>query len=285
MQYRFMRYPQGKLKAVTLSYDDGCRADIRLSKIINRFGIKCTFNINSGFIGADSKNFRLTKSEIKEYIVDKGHEIAIHGDQHRANGIVKAIDGIRDVLDCRIKLENEFGGIIRGMAYPDSGVNRFYDGMDYKIVKNYLLELDIAYSRTAGDDNNSFRLPSDWHNWMPTAHHNNPKLFDWIEEFLNIKESYRTSAFPKLFYLWGHSYEFDNKNNWDLLEKVCEKLANQEDVWYATNIEIYNYTEAYNSLKFSADGSTAYNPSAIPVWFWVDGKIYCVKSGELLKLF
>ena len=41
MQYRFLRYPGGKAKAVTFSYDDGCRDDIRLSKILTEHGIRC----------------------------------------------------------------------------------------------------------------------------------------------------------------------------------------------------------------------------------------------------
>lgn len=50
MNYRFLRFPDGKQKAVTFSYDDGCRDDIRLVEILNRYKIKCTFNINSACI-------------------------------------------------------------------------------------------------------------------------------------------------------------------------------------------------------------------------------------------
>ena len=32
MRYRFLRFPEGKFKAVTFSYDDGLHADIRLAK-------------------------------------------------------------------------------------------------------------------------------------------------------------------------------------------------------------------------------------------------------------
>ena len=46
MRYRYMLFPQGKTKALTLSYDDGCIYDIRLAEILERFGIKATFNLN-----------------------------------------------------------------------------------------------------------------------------------------------------------------------------------------------------------------------------------------------
>ena len=283
MQYRFLRFPGGKPKAVTLSYDDGVLQDKRFSDIITKNGLKCTFNINSAFIGTENK---LTKQEIKEYILERGHEIAVHGEYHRANGSQRAVDGIQDVLNCRLTLEKEFGIIVRGMAYPDSGIAVFNNGANYGNIKQYLTDLDIAYARTLGGDNDTFALPTDWHAWMPTAHHANPKIFDYIKEFteVNLSKMYSSARFPRLFYLWGHSYEFERNNNWELLEGICEKMANKEDIWYATNIEIYDYVNAYNSLVFSADSSIIHNPSLQTVWFAMDGKNYVIESGEILNL-
>ena len=45
---------------------------------------------------------------------------------------------------------------------------------------------------------------------------------------------------PLLFYLWGHSYEFDDDDNWDTIEKFLQKAGCRDDVWYATNIEVYD---------------------------------------------
>lgn len=50
MRYCFLRFPEGKFKAVTLSYDDGVHADIRFAGILDKYGMKGTFNINSGFL-------------------------------------------------------------------------------------------------------------------------------------------------------------------------------------------------------------------------------------------
>ena len=44
---------QKKLKAVTFSYDDGTTQDIRLIELLNKYGLKSTFNLNSGLF---SKN-------------------------------------------------------------------------------------------------------------------------------------------------------------------------------------------------------------------------------------
>ena len=284
MRYQFLRFPGGKGKAVTFSYDDGVSQDLKLSDILEKYQIKATFNLNAEKLRVKNG---LKKDEIQEYILNRGHEIAVHGSNHRAEGTLRPIEGIQDVLNCRLELEERFGLIIRGMAYPDTGISYFTNGAKYESIKNYLQELDIVYSRTLGGDNNSFNLPQDWHAWMPTAHHNNPNLFDYIEQFLGIDLSkdaiYVARRQPRLFYLWGHSYEFDRDGNWDRLEKICEKLSGKEDTWYATNMQIYEYVTAYQSLIYSANGTRIYNPTAQTVWLDIDGEVYSVKPGETIE--
>ncbi|MBE7011884.1 MAG: hypothetical protein E7415_04340 [Ruminococcaceae bacterium] len=281
MMSKFMRFPGGKPKAVTFSYDDGVADDMRFSDVLTKAGMKCTFNLNGKHRRA------LTHEQVKEYMIDRGHEIAVHGLNHRAEGNLRAIEGIRDVLDCRLEMEEEFGFIIRGMAYPDTGIRLMNNGASYENIKQYLSDLDIAYSRTLGNDNNEFRLPSDWHQWMPTAHHNNPNIFEYIDEFINLdmsKKTYHASRYPRLFYIWGHSYEFGRDNNWERLDEICEKLSGNDDIWYATNMEIYEYTKAYEALVYSANGNTVYNPTLLDIWFDVDGEIYKISPGETLKI-
>lgn len=279
-----MRYPGGKAKAVTLSYDDGVKYDVRLADTVTKYNMKCTFNLNGEEAGTDGK---IKSDEIKKHILENGHEIAVHGLLHRAEGYMRPIEGIQDVLECRKQLEARYGIIIRGMAYPDSGITRFGNSSSFEKVRAYLKELDIAYSRTLGGDNCTFELPADWYAWMPTAHHANPNIMEFAERFLNLDLStkvYRASRAPRLFYMWGHSYEFENANNWDLLENICKKLSGNDGIWYATNIEIHDYVEAYNSLIYSADGRIIYNPTLFEIWFDIDGELYKISSGETLKL-
>ncbi len=278
-----MRYPKGKAKAVTFSYDDGVPQDKRLAELFDRYGMKATFNFNCEYM----RKTNFTKEQINEYFLSKGHEIAVHGANHRANGNLRSIEGIRDVLDCRLELEERCDRIIRGMAYPDSGITLMGNFGSYDKIKNYLTELDIAYARTLGGDNNSFMLPADFHAWMPTAHHNNSKIMEYIDEFLKLDistKAYHARRIPRLLYIWGHSYEFDRDNNWDHIEEICKKLANNDELWYATNIEIYDYVQAYKSLIYSADGYKIFNPTLLTIWLDVDGELYRVRSGETLRL-
>lgn len=285
MRYRFLRFPEGKAKAVTFSYDDGCRADIRLSGILTSRNLKGTFNLNSAWFGKDSNDWHLTKEEIQKHIIDCGHEIAVHGAEHKANGNIRVVEGIKDVLDCRVGLENDFDTIVRGMAYPDSGVGHFHNGTTMAEVKKYLKSLDIVYARALGEKNESFNLPDNWHKWMPTAHHNDENVFELVDRFVSYElPAYLAVRLPKLFYLWGHAYEFDEKNNWERMEEICDKLCGKDNIWYATNIEIYEYVEAYLSLVFSADSTRIYNPTAKKIWFEVDGTTYSIEPDETLKI-
>ena len=283
MKYVFLRFPEGKAKALTLSYDDGCKDDVRFLETIDQYGLKCTFNL----VGTKVERGKpLSADFIRENILAKGHEIATHGYNHRAQNKIRSIEGIREIIDCRLALEREFGMIIRGMAFPDNTVNRFLEPDAYKRISSYLGDLEIAYVRSAAGDNDKFELPEDWHNWIPTAHHDNPRIMEYIDKFveLDVSKLYCASRTPKLFYMWGHSCEFENKQNWSHLDEICQKLSGKDDVWYATNIEIYDYVQAYKSLRYSADGSIIYNPTLIQIWFDVDGKLYSIHPGETLTI-
>ena len=286
MKYKFLRFPEGKAKAVTFSYDDGYSADLRLAEIFTKKGLKATFNLN-GEINRQGK-FGLSDEDVRKVIYGGGHEVAIHGLLHKAPCFVKPVEAIKDILDCRIELEEKFDRIIRGLAYPDSGVSRFQNGSDYDTVKGYLENLGIAYARTLAGDNNSFSIPTDFHRWMPTAHHDNPNIMTWIDEFLGIDMNdgyyFGGRRFPRLFYIWGHSFEFDRNNNWEHIEKITDKLSGKDDTWYATNIEICDYVNAYYSLVTNAVGDIIYNPTLIKIWLDVDGKEYSIAPGETLKI-
>ncbi len=283
MRYYLMRYPEGKFKALTLSYDDGSIHDERFIEILNKYGIKTTLNIN----GASIKNeddWHINPERLKAFKA-QGHEIAVHGYNHIAPGMVNSTAGIKDVLDCRRSLEQYFGTIIRGMAYPDSGIRRMANGANYDNIKGYLKDLGIVYSRTLGGENKDFDLPQDWYNWTPTLHHNHGALLDWLKEFTEYQlPDYEPRRASKLFYMWGHSFEFENDGTWDTIERFCAEASGKDDIWYATNIEIYDYCEAYSRLQFSADMDTVYNPTLYDIWIEVDKKLYCVKSGETIRV-
>ena len=102
--------------------------------------------------------------------------------------------------------------------------------------------------------------------WNPTCHHDDKQLFSLADSFLSNENYFSFFSPAKLFYVWGHSYEFDQNNNWNRMENFLKKISGHEDVWYASNGEIYSYVTAYKHLIFSADSRFVYNPTTIPVW-------------------
>ena len=69
-----------------------------------------------------------------------------------------------------------------------------------------------------------------------------------------------------------------------MIERFAAYTGNRDGIWYATNLELYDYMTAYDRLLFSADGSMVWNPTAVDVYFEKDGISYQVKAGERMEL-
>lgn len=283
MQYRFPRFPDGRDKAFTASYDDGIVFDKPMLETMTHYGIKCTVNLNSAFLDSPGK---LPSEEIEALVDAGGHEIAQHCAHHIAPGLASPCTTMREVVEGRQMLERRFHRIIRGMAYPNSGIREITSGITYDVIRSILQQAGVVYSRSLGGDNDCFKLPTDWYNWMPTAHHDHPQVLAWIDKFLatDLSPNSPVNQAPLLFYMWGHSYEFDRNQNWNHLEEICRRVGGHKEVWYATNMEIYDYLTAYESLVFNVDETVVYNPTRVPVWFIADKVPYCVQPGEQITL-
>lgn len=262
-----MRFPGGKKKCLTLSYDDGHTQDVRLCELMKKWNIAGTFNINTGMyppedtILAPDYKGRLTRSKCKEvYLSAPLFEIATHCYTHPFINKLSLGQVAYEIMEDRKNIEADFGGICRGHAYPY--------GVYSKDIIDLFKTCGIAYARTT-KATLSFNIPDNWLELNPTCHHAHPDLMKLADTFVNdspVKD-------PWLFYLWGHSFEFDNNNNWYIIENFFEKVANKEDIWYATNIQVCDYTNAYKSLQFSADGRTIHNPTSIEIFLRCDNKI------------
>lgn len=272
-----MRLKDGKLKVITLSYDDGVVQDIRLIKIMDKYGLKGTFNINSAlYLDEDAQREkyygRMKLSEAKELYINSGHEVAVHAYTHPFLEMLDSTEVVYEIIEDRKAIEKDYGVIARGMAYPF--------GTYSDEVVDVLGNCGIAYSRTV-KSTFGFNFPENWLTLHPTCHHNYEKLDELIKKFIETPNRFGRA---EMFYLWGHSYEFDNNDNWDVIERFCEYAGGREDVWYATNIEVYDYVMAYKRLQTSYDKKIIHNPSAIDVWVEIEGEVYCVKAGETLNL-
>lgn len=269
-----MRFPGGRLKALTLSYDDGVEQDIRLIEIMRARGVKGTFNLNSELFAPEGTlhapgtiHRRMTRSQCLKTYAGDDIEVALHGAKHLSLNAVAPSNIMVDVLDDRRNLESMFGSIIRGMAYA----NGAYSDEAVDVLRL----AGVVYSRTT-QVRRDFDIPSDWLRLSATCHHNDDALNELTRKF--------TSETPKkapwLFYLWGHSYEFDADDNWHVIEKFISDAGAREDIWYATNIEIFDYITAYQRLIYSADQKRVFNPTSTDVWTLIGSETVCVRAGR-----
>ncbi len=224
-----MEWTKQYRKALTFSYDDGNEQDVRLIEIFNRYGLKATFNLNTGLdqqSGAwkykDAWVNRLTLSECVPLF--DGHEIAVHGSRH-----LNLNDLTREEIRLEIREDAEritalFGKAPVGMAYAYGCYN--------PTALEEIAAAGLRYARTVMSSH-QFGIQTNLLEFAPTCHHDDDMLFSLAKRFLEEK-----TEEPQIFYIWGHSYEFDGNHNWDRIERLCELLAGRDDIFYGTNAQV-----------------------------------------------
>ena len=234
-----------KLKAVTFSYDDAVTQDQRLIEMFNKYGLKCTFNINSGLLGTAGSLVRedVTVAWVHPRAIEvpkiyEGHEIAAHTLTHPCLTKLSDEEVIHEIEADRLALSEIAGYEVVGMAYPGGG-GQSYDDRVVDLIKKHT---GIKYARTTLNTQN-FDIQDDLLRFRPSVYHHKQfdRAFELAEEFINLK-----TDTPKIFYIWGHAYEFDIHNTWEKMERLCQLLAGHDDIFYGTNKEVILSDEWYS---------------------------------------
>jgi len=228
---------QEKRKAVTFSYDDGVTQDIRLIELLNQYGLKCTFNLNSELLGRKGiltregkqiAHYKIHPEDVKH--VYEGHEIAVHTLTHPNLTQLTEAEIIHQVEQDRRNLSELVGYEVVGMAYPCGGVNN--DDRVAEIIRN---NTGVKYARTI-TCSEQFDPQTNLYRFNPTAYH--LMDFDRLMELAKTFVEMETDK-PQIFYIWGHSYEMDyHTDNWRKLETFFEYISHRDDIYYGTNAEI-----------------------------------------------
>ena len=72
----------------------------------------------------------------------------------------------------------------------------------------------------------------------PTVSHRELEIRDKLaKDFVEIE-----TETPRIFYIWGHSYELDvHEKIWEEFERFCEFISGRDDIFYGTNDEVFKY--------------------------------------------
>ena len=224
----------GYKKYFTLSYDDNGPHDRRFVEMLNYYGLKCTFNVNSGFT-PEHKNpeDRVSFEEMPELY--KGHEVAGHGRYHGRYNQLSNEEIEKDITEDLAKLSQVMGYKIKGFAYPYGAYN------DYCV--EVLRKNGVVYARTCNSLGN-FDVPKEPLMATNTCHHSWSEFPELIEKFIHAEPT----DGDMLFYVWGHSHEFprgDERNSWEYIEKMFKMISGKKDIEYVTNLQFFERNNSF----------------------------------------
>ncbi len=229
-------------KILTFSFDDGVTQDIRFIELLDKYGLKCTFNINSellgktGYLNINGKRINHNKvnpEDVRDLY--SNHEVAAHTLTHPFLVEQTPEEVIRQVEQDRQNLSTLVGYEVKGFAYPGGGVN-FND----EVAQIIRQTTGVQFARTIVNSYN-FDLQEDMYTFKPTISFikEKEKTLDLAEKFLDMKADKL-----QLFYIWGHSYELDINDDWSFAEKLFSMLSGREDILYCTNSQAFAYIKS-----------------------------------------
>jgi len=267
-------WPEGRRVALTSDWDDGTSHDRRLVALLNRSGLKGSFNLCSGKLGLDSR-----QSGWKDFVcadevaaLYQGHEVCSHSVHHPRPWSLPVDQFCWEMLEDRRRLEALVGYPVRGFVLP-FGWKTGFDS-----CRELARSCGFRYLRHT-ESTPQFDLPGDWFSWKPTCHCGEDLSRHWA---LMLERS--TDQPGQLFYVWGHSYEFEDGLGWEAIEAFAALAAGTPGVWYATKGEVYDYVSAWRRLDWSLDGTLVRNPSAAAVWFLRAWSTVRIEGGRSLRL-
>jgi peptidoglycan/xylan/chitin deacetylase (PgdA/CDA1 family) len=225
-------YPGGKKKAFNITYDDGVLQDVRFVAMLNKYGIKGTFNLNSELMENEFSWIHPNGMQVKRLSVEKvkllydGHEVASHTLTHPYMYNLSDEELYHQMKRDKDNLEKLFEREIQGFAVPFD----YYDDRIAECAK----ACGFAYARKS-EFTNTFKPCTDFYHWKTGIYHIDEHLIDYVAGFLNTEEELAVCQ------IVGHSYDLDAENLWGTMELICAAVSKCDDIWFCTNAELVEF--------------------------------------------
>lgn len=214
-------------KYFILSFDDGTVYDRRFVALLNKYGIKATFNLNSGledFVWYYEDKYPIRRQCLKETVQQyQGHEIASHTLHHHWLNSLTPPQLRREVdEDCKA-LKEIFGLTQIGFGVPFTACS----DREIKIIQK-----NVRYIRLS-EMSDCFALPKDPYHIPIHGLYNDADIREKVVRFAenDLPES--------LFVMAGHSYEFEVLDHWDYIESLLQFIRSF-DFQIVTTMEFVN---------------------------------------------
>lgn len=207
--------------AFTTSWDDGHPLDLRVAEVLARHGCAGTFYVPRRNAEGHSV---LTTRELRTLAT--GFEIGGHSVDHvrlsRAN--------LDQIASCKQRLADELGHEVIGFCYPG--------GHHDATIRAATRAAGFRYARTIerGPAGDPFRVPVSLQLY---PHARATYLKNFARHPASLAELAQLVRAPDLesriasllaradgvFHLWGHSWELQERNLWDLLDRVLARIT------------------------------------------------------------
>lgn len=264
-------YPYGKAKAFNITYDDGILQDVRFVALLNKYGLKGTFNLNSQLMEQEFEWVHESGMVVKRLSVDAvrhlydGHEIASHTLSHPYLSDKSEQELLWEIGEDKRRLEAIFGREVVGFGVPF----HYYSERIADCVKRCGFEYGRMSEETRG-----YTPWQDPYYWCCGIFHLAPELDAYMNGFFNTTEELA------LCQIVGHSYDLDAAGLWEKMEEIFRRISENEDVISMTHIEIIRYIRAMEQAVITEH--SIHNPSDHTLWFRIDGKVCRVEPGETI---
>lgn len=199
-------------KIFLISFDDGTVWDRRFVRLLNKYGIKATFNLNSGledFVWHYEDRFPVRRQILSESVdLYRGHEIASHSLHHHWLNTLTPPQLSREVGDDCAALKALFGLKEIGFGVPFTACGE----REVNIIKKH-----VRYIRLS-EFSDSFAPPADPYHIPIHALYNQPDVREKIVRFA------QSSLSVSLFVMAGHSYELEVLEHWEDMESLLQYI-------------------------------------------------------------